>query len=126
MNHYTLSILMEPKTGITCVTCPKGNLVTFRDGEKAAYISSLNIKDAGSVTLSPDGNSFLITTGAGEFLTLPIDSIKDPKSLAKHAYLNTHYDNHITVALWSWRGESTVAALFVVRALLTKSWIWRA
>lgn len=99
MNHYALSVLMEEKSGITCVTCPKGNLVTFWDAEKAEYISSLDIDDAGGVTLSPDERSFLITTGAGEFLTLPINSVKDPNSLVKTNYSDIHYDNHISVSL---------------------------
>ena len=98
MNHYALSVLMEPKTGITCVTCPKGNLVTFWDGENAKFISSLTVADAGGVTLSPDKNSFLITTGAGEFLIQPVAGVKDPKP-SRIMNSGNHYDNHISVAL---------------------------
>ena len=98
MNHYALTVLMEPKTGITCVTCPKGNLVTFWDGERAEYLSSMSVVDAGGITLSPDGASFLITSGNGDFLNVPVAEAKNPAP-KKITNPGLHYDNHISVAL---------------------------
>lgn len=100
LNNFALSILMEPSSGITCVTCPKGNVVTFWDAKTAAFLSSMDIPDAGGVTLFDeiDGSkSFLISTGKGEVVRKKVSEVSDSNFVSEKVS-NTHFDNHLSSA----------------------------
>ena len=95
MNHFGLSVCMDPQTSIVGLTCPKGNVVVFWDAKSGEYLRTLNIVDASGITLSHDAGSFLITSGTGQMTLLPIHGFKTntPKIIKVEG---SKWDNHIS------------------------------
>ena len=95
MKNFALSVVIDPKTGITCATCPKGDLVTFWDGKNAKFLSSIKVKDAGGAALyQADKPGFVITTGKGEIIRQSIDGIENPTPVIEQI-AGTSFDNHL-------------------------------
>ncbi len=95
LNHYTGSICLHPDTGIGAVACPRGGQVTFWDSATARFVASLPIRDAGGISLSVDGEAFVVTNGRGEIHTIRTDTLtaaSPPVTIA-----DTMWDNHLTL-----------------------------
>ena len=94
LNHYTGSICLHPGTGIAAVSCPRGGQVTFWDTETARFVTTLPIRDAGGISLSADGEAFIITNGLGEIHTIRADTLSPASRPITVA--DTMWDNHLT------------------------------
>ncbi|MCH2158684.1 MAG: DUF1513 domain-containing protein [Oleiphilaceae bacterium] len=95
MNQYTASICIHPETGVTAITCPRGNLITFWDSRDRKFISSIEIFDASGVALSRDGRYFFVTSGTGSLYhidahALALSSVSIPE------WPNAHWGNHFS------------------------------
>ena len=95
LNHYTGSICLHPTSGIAAVSCPRGGQVTFWDAATAGFVTALAIRDAGGISLSADGQSFVITNGLGEIHTIRAATLT-PAS-APVSIADTMWDNHLTL-----------------------------
>lgn len=95
LNHYTGSICLHAPTGITAVSCPRGGQVTFWDAATARFVATLPIRDAGGVSLSGDGESFVVTNGLGEIHTIRADTLTPAAPPITVA--DTMWDNHLTL-----------------------------
>ena len=95
LNHYTGSICLHPDTGIAAVSCPRGGQVTFWDATKGRFVATLPIRDAGGVSLSADGESFVATNGLGEIHTIRADSLTPASTPVTVS--DTMWDNHLTL-----------------------------
>lgn len=92
MQRYVASIAIAPG-GVAAATCPRGDLVTFWDSERAAYLGELRLKDAGGVATSADGTRFVVTTGFGEVAVIDattLATVREPRRAAA-----TRWDNHL-------------------------------
>ena len=95
LNHYTGSVCLHPDTGVAAVSCPRGGQVTFWDSGTARFLTSLRIRDAGGISLSADGERFVVTNGLGEIHSIPADTLRPtarPITIA-----DTMWDNHLTL-----------------------------
>ena len=95
LNHYTGSICLHPDTGIASVSCPRGGQVTFWHAANARFLAALPIRDAGGISLSADGEAFVVTNGLGEIHTIRADALI-PAS-APVTVADTMWDNHLTL-----------------------------
>ena len=95
LNHYTGSICLHPDTGTVAVSCPRGGLVTFWDSGSARFLSSLPVRDAGGISLSADGECFVVTNGLGEIPSIRADTLE----LAAPPIIvaDTMWDNHLAL-----------------------------
>ena len=95
LNHYTGSICLHPDTGVAAVSCPRGGQVTFWDSTTARFLTTLPIRDAGGISLSADGDCFVVTNGLGEIHTIRaarLTPVSSPVTVA-----GTMWDNHLTL-----------------------------
>ena len=95
LNHYTASICLHADTGIAAVSCPRGGQVTFWDAATARFLATLPIRDAGGVSLSGDGGSFVVTNGLGEIHTIRADTLT--ATSPPITVPDTMWDNHLTL-----------------------------
>jgi hypothetical protein len=95
LNHYTGSICLHPDTGAAAVSCPRGGQVTFWDSGSARFLTSLPIRDAGGISLSADGECFVVTNGLGEIHSIRADTMKPAAPPVTVA--DTMWDNHLTL-----------------------------
>lgn len=95
LNHYTGSICLHPGTSIAAVSCPRGGQVTFWDAAKGRFAATLPIRDAGGISLSVNGESFVVTNGLGEIHAIRADTLT-PAS-PPIAIPDTRWDNHLTL-----------------------------
>ena len=87
LNHYTGSICLHPDTGPAAVS--------FWDSATARFLTTLPIRDAGGISLSADGESFVVTNGLGEIHTIRSDTLT---AAAKPSRItDTKWDNHMTL-----------------------------
>ena len=95
LNHYTASICLHAGTGIAAVSCPRGGQVTFWDAAEARFVAALPIRDAGGISLSADGEGFVVTNGRGEIHTIRADTLNAPAPPV--TIPDTMWDNHLTL-----------------------------
>ena len=95
LNHYAGSICLHPDTGTAAVSCPRGSQVTFWDAGSARFLTSLPIRDAGGISLSANGECFVVTNGLGEIHTIAADTLKP--AAAPVTIADTLWDNHLTL-----------------------------
>ena len=95
LNHYTGSICLHPDTGTAAVSCPRGGQVTFWDSVTPRFLTSLPIRDAGGISLSADGESFVVTNGLGEIHTISARTLKPAAPTVRIG--DTMWDNHLTL-----------------------------
>ena len=95
LNHYTGSICLHPDTGTAAVSCPRGGQVTFWDSGSARFLTSLPIRDAGGISLSADGERFVVTNGLGEIHSIRADTLNPAAPPVTVA--DTMWDNHLTL-----------------------------
>ena len=95
LDHYTGSICLQPDTGTAAVSCPRGGQVTFWDAVKGRFIAALPIRDAGGISLSADGESFVVTNGLGEIHTIRADSLTP--TTPPITVSDAMWDNHLTL-----------------------------
>lgn len=95
LKHYTGSICLHPDTGVAAVSCPRGGQVTFWDAAKGRFVAALPIRDAGGISLSAEGESFVVTNGLGEIHTIRADSLT--LAAPPITVSDTMWDNHLTL-----------------------------
>ncbi len=95
MNQYTASVSIHPDTGVTAITCPRGNLVTFWDSRSSKYLGEHEIYDASGVALSRDGSTFFVTSGTGKLYQFDAATLK-PSTTGLPEWVNAHWGNHFT------------------------------
>ena len=95
MNNYTASIAIHPKSGVTGVTCPRGNLVTFWDSHKQTFLKALDINDPGGIALSRDGKYFFITSATGDLFHIESATL-EIVTPGLSPWPKAHWGNHFT------------------------------
>lgn len=95
LHHYTGSICLHPDTGIAAVACPRGGQVTFWDAATVCFVATLPIHDAGGVSLSADGASYVVANGLGQIHTIRADTLT--AAAAPITIPDTMWDNHLTL-----------------------------
>lgn len=80
LRGYVGSIACNTATGQVAITSPRGNVAISFDGESGRIVDELRIQNVCGV--APFGNSFIRSTGEGEFAD---------------AHLDIGFDNHIAV-----------------------------
>lgn len=95
LNHYTGSICLHPGTGTAAVSCPRGGQVTFWDSGSALFLASLSLRDAGGISLSADGECFVVTNGLGDIHTISASTLKPAAPTVRIG--DTMWDNHLTL-----------------------------
>lgn len=91
MRGYTASICIHAGSGTAAVTCPRGDLVTFWDVDRAEFRGARRLRDPGGANLAPDGEGFVITTGTGQLARLAPDGHTRRVVTAERR----HWDNHL-------------------------------
>lgn len=95
LNHYTGSICLHPDTGTAAVSHRRGGQVTFWDSASARFLSSLPIRDAAGISLSADGERFVVSNGLGEIHSIRADTLKPAATPVTIA--DTMWHNHLTL-----------------------------
>ena len=95
LNHYTGSICLHPDSGTAAVSCPRGRQVTFWDAAKGRFIATLPIRDAGGISLSGNGEAFVVANGYGEIHTIRVDALRPAAPPVRIS--DTMWDNHLTL-----------------------------
>ena len=95
LKNYTGSICLHPATGIAAVSCPRGGQVTFWGATAARCVGAMPIREAGGISLSANGQCFVVTNGLGEIHTIRADTLT-PTS-APITIPDTMWDNHLTL-----------------------------
>jgi len=95
MNNYTASIAIHPKSGVTGVTCPRGNLVTFWDSRKQTLLKAVDINDPGGIALSRDGNYFFVTSASGDLFHIESTTL-EIVTPGLSPWPKAHWGNHFT------------------------------
>ena len=95
MRRYAASIAIAP-SGVAAVTCPRGDVVALFDVASGALRHELEIRDAGGVATSPDGRSFVVSTGFGEIHRIDAATLQPAGAPSRTAA--TRWDNHMAAA----------------------------
>lgn len=98
MNHFGLSVCMDPASGITGLTCPKGNVVAFWNAATGEFLRRFSIQDASGITLTHDKKQFMITNGLGQVVLIPISELMRATPVARQ-FEGLKWDNHISVPI---------------------------
>lgn len=75
MKNFGLSLCIEGHSGVAALTCPKGDIVTFYDSNDARFIGYAALRDVSGVTLTPDRQEFLISSGVGQLCRIKISDV---------------------------------------------------
>jgi hypothetical protein len=97
MRHYGGSVAVDKAGRLIAVSAPRGNLVTFWDGEGLRYLTSVEIEDGCGVAPTEQAGQFLLTGGTGLVrLVQPRSETIAPVAIA--GLDGASWDNHLRLA----------------------------
>lgn len=99
--QYTASIQISEKSGIACVTAPRGNLVSFWNPDTAELLSTSTVRDGAGLCLMQTSSSnaeeyFIITSGQGRCYFYNSKTFAANKFMDKQ-YQGLKWDNHLNL-----------------------------
>jgi hypothetical protein len=96
MKHYCGSVRYDHSGKIAAISSPKGNLVTFWDIDKHAFITSISCKD-GCGLASAGNQAFFISNGRGDIYNYQVQS-RTLKQVSSGLGLKLSWDNHLALS----------------------------
>ena len=97
MKQYTASVALDPATGLTAVTCPRANSVTFWSVRAGRYVGQQRFGDAGGAAFDASARQFVVTNGRGAVARFDADTLELRRASAMH-FAGLKWDNHLTAA----------------------------
>jgi uncharacterized protein len=103
---YALSVTINPVEKIACVTCSRGNVVTFWDLSHRQFLRATSVPDPGGACFIEVSKSFLVTCGSsGELMWFCAQTGELTRRISGEGGYS--WDNHFTLAtsaLYSQKG----------------------
>lgn len=94
-HNYTSSV-SQHESGVVCMSTPRGNKISFWDGERKSLIKEHYFPDVSGVAVSRNNSYFIATSGRGDIRYFHAQTLEENQSL-RQKLTGLRFDNHLTV-----------------------------
>ncbi len=94
MNHYTASIAVDSESGVSAITCPKGNLLTFWNYKTKKFIRSIAFQECAGAVFDDTIQSFVVSNNYGELRYFDVNTLSELTE-KRITMKGVFWDNHL-------------------------------